>query len=67
MSDLLDVGKTEYRLFDEMRRKFIPIRPARFDEGELARANEYFVKSLCPNLQWKSKAEQAGRAYTVKR
>lgn len=64
---LFDEPQAEYHLFDSMRLRFLPVEPRRMTESEREEANEYFIRSLCPNLQWKSGTEQSTRSYTIKR
>jgi hypothetical protein len=65
---LTDLGKPMFRLFDAQRLRFVPkLKPVYLDAAEFERANEYFVRSKCPHLQWKSEAEQPVRSYKVKR
>jgi hypothetical protein len=65
--NLFDGQTKEFRLFDAMRMRFIPIAPRELTEEEARQANEYYVKSFCPHLQWKSEDEQKARNYAIKR
>lgn len=47
---LFDDLLKEYRLFDSYRLRYIKLS-RRMTPEEVVAANEYFIKSLCPNLQ----------------
>ncbi len=64
--NLLDIGTEEFRLFDEQRRRFIPIAPRRLTSEEAAAANEYYARLKCPHLQWKKEDEQPVRIYAIR-
>jgi hypothetical protein len=61
---LFDLGKEEYRLFDEMRLRFIRNMAQKMDESEAEKANERFAKAKCGHLKW---TKDKPRTYTVKR
>lgn len=63
---LFDEPQIEYRLFDAQRLRFLPIAPRLMSEAERREADEYFERSRCPHLQWKSDREQSRRAYTIR-
>lgn len=66
--DLFDGDKTEYRLFDSMRMRFVPgIGAVRLTAREAREANERFRRASCPHLEWKTGEEQRIRKYTIKR
>ncbi len=66
--DLFDGDKTEYRLFDSMRMRFVPkIGAVSMTAREACEANERFARASCPHLQWKTGEEQRGRSFTIKR
>ena len=65
--DLFDGLKTEYHLFDALRRRWMPVMPRKATEEEAAAMNEYFVKSFCPHFQWVKREEQPVKKYAIKR
>lgn len=67
MDSLFDEPKTEYRLFDAMRLRFVPTMMSRLSEREAAERNASFEKSRCGHLRWQTAEEKSVRIYTIKR
>lgn len=65
---LFDGQKEEFRLYDAMRMRFVPkLAPRSMTAEDANAANDYYVKSSCPHLQWKNDVEQRVKSYTIKR
>lgn len=62
--NLFDLGKKPYRIYDEKRRRYLPIGPFLLDEQQAEMSNAHYRESLCPHFKV---VPDTAKTYTIKR